>query len=62
MEDKKTRVLVFGMTPNYGGVESFIMNYYRNIDKKKFHFDFLSDSLTKIAYDEELKKGGSNIY
>ena len=24
-----------------GGMESFIMNYYRNIDKDKFQFDFL---------------------
>ena len=29
------RILVFGMTENPGGVESVIMNYYRNIDRTK---------------------------
>ena len=26
------KVLVFGMTDNPGGMESCVMNYYRNID------------------------------
>ena len=28
---------------NSGGVESFILNYYRNIDKNKIQFDFIVD-------------------
>ena len=35
------RVLVFGMTENPGGVESFLINYYRKIDREKIQFDFL---------------------
>ena len=31
------RILVFGMTENPGGVESFLINYYRNIDREKIH-------------------------
>ena len=38
------KILVFGMTENPGGVESFLMNYYRKIDKTKFQFDFLCNS------------------
>ena len=30
------------MTSNYGGIESFIMNLYRNIDHNKFQFDFIN--------------------
>lgn len=62
MEYKKTKVLVYGMTANYGGVESFIMNYYRNIDRDLFQFDFLCDSIKSIAFDKELEEYGSKIY
>lgn len=45
-----------------GGVESVVMNYYRNIDKTKIQFDFIcgSDS-TDIPYDEIEKLGGKVI-
>ena len=35
------KILVFGMTRVPGGMESVIMNYYRNIDRSKIQFDFL---------------------
>ena len=38
------KVLVFGITENPGGVESVIMNYYRNIDRNEIQFDFLGRS------------------
>ena len=58
-----TKVLVFGMTENPGGVESVIMNYYRNIDRMKIQFDFLCNSYEKIAYEDEiLKHGGKTIH
>ena len=34
------KVLVFGMTENPGGVESFLMDYYRRIDREKIQFSF----------------------
>ena len=34
------KVLVFGMTENPGGVESFLMDYYRCIDREKIQFSF----------------------
>jgi len=55
-------ILIFGMTENTGGVESFIMNYYRNIDKTLFHFDFLCNTHNKIAYEEEIINSGSKIF
>ena len=57
-----SKVLVFGMTPNPGGVESVLMNYYRNINNKKVHFDFLCNSYDKIAYEDELVANGSKIF
>lgn len=56
------RVLVFGMTPNPGGVESFLMSYYKKIDKQKIHFDFLCNTHEKIAYEQEIKSLGSKIF
>ena len=56
-------ILVFGMTENPGGVESFIMNYYRRLDMSGFHFDFLCNSYDKIAYEDEiLEKGSKTIH
>ena len=55
------KVLVFGMTDNPGGVESVIMNYYRNIDRNQIQFDFLCNYKT-IAYEHEIKSLGGNIF
>lgn len=55
------RVLQFGMTPNPGGVESFIMNYYRKINHKKIQFDFVN-MYEKIAYEDEIEELGGNVY
>jgi len=54
------KVLVVGMTNNPGGIENVIMNYYRNIDRKKVQFDFLCNT-GSIAYSDEIKKLGGSI-
>ena len=56
------KILIFGITEIKGGIESFIMNYYRNIDKTLFHFDFLCNTYNKIAYEDELIDSGSKIF
>lgn len=44
------------------GIESFIMNVYRNIDRNKVQFDFLITRDKHEFYDEEIKKiGGRKI-
>ncbi|PYF03258.1 glycosyltransferase family 1 protein [Ureibacillus chungkukjangi] len=55
------RILQFGMSPNPGGVESFIMNYYRNIDRDKVQFDFVK-MYNQIAYEEEIESLGGKIH
>lgn len=45
-----------------GGVESVVMNYYRNIDRNKIQFDFICDSdSTNIPYKEIESLGGKVI-
>ncbi len=45
-----------------GGVESVVMNYYRNIDRSSVQFDFICDSdSTDIPYDE-IKALGGEVY
>lgn len=56
------KVLVFGMTTNMGGIESFIMSYYKRFDRTKIHFDFLCNTHEKIAYEDDLQKLGSKIF
>ena len=56
------KVLTFGMTDNYGGVESVIMNYYRRFDHKKIKMDFLVTSSSEIAYSSEIKKYEGKIF
>ena len=55
------RILVFGMTKVPGGMESVIMNYYRNIDREKIQFDFLCNE-KPISYEKEIEELGGKIY
>lgn len=58
------KILQIGMTSNYGGIESFIMNVYRNIDRNKFQFDFVNMETggKDLAYSNEIKRLGGKIY
>lgn len=44
------------------GLETMLMNYYRNIDRKKVQFDFLVHTNKECAYDQEIITLGGNIY
>ena len=44
-----------------GGVESVVMNYYRNIDRNKVQFDFICDEDSKYIPKEEIEKLGGRI-
>lgn len=55
-------ILVFGMTQNPGGIESFIMNYYRHMNNQIIHMDFLCNSKEPIAYEDELVRSGSRCF
>lgn len=44
------------------GLETMLMNYYRNIDRSKVQFDFLVHRSYKGAYDDEIEALGGKIY
>lgn len=45
-----------------GGLETMIMNYYRNIDRSQIQFDFLTHRDFKADYDDEIESMGGIIY
>ncbi len=55
------RVLVFGITDKKGGVESVIMNYYRNINRNNIQFDFLCNN-EQVAYEDEILELGGRVF
>ena len=47
----------------FGGVSAFCLNIYRNIDRDKVQFDFLTpDKTTYGQYREEITRYGGNVY
>ncbi len=45
-----------------GGLETMLMNYYRNIDRDKVQFDFLTHRDERWDYDNEIESLGGKIY
>ena len=58
----KIKVLQCVTSMNRGGLETVIMNYYRNIDRNKFDFDFLVQRNGRFDYSDEIEKLGGKIY
>ena len=61
---KPIRVLQVVTQMNRGGLETMLMNYYRNIDKSKVQFDFLTHrpENEKKDYDDEILGLGGKIF
>ena len=45
-----------------GGLETMLMNYYRNIDRERIQFDFLTHRSFEADYDKEIESLGGKIY
>lgn len=56
------RVLHVGLSNNPGGVENFVLNYHRNINRENIHFDYLDIYGTGIAFADEIHELGGHIY
>lgn len=54
-------VLIIGMADVCGGIETFIIQNYRNIDKRKINFDFLT-YYPKCVFEDEFIANGSNVF
>ena len=44
------------------GLETMLMNYYRNIDREKIQFDFLTHRPNRSDYDDEIESLGGKVY
>lgn len=56
------RVLQVVATMNMGGIENFLMNLYRNIDKDKIQFDFLILNNEPNIFEEEIEELGGKVF
>ncbi len=56
------RVLQVVNDMHRAGLETMLMNYYRNIDRSKIQFDFLTHRPEKNDYDDEIISLGGKMY
>lgn len=59
---KPLRVLQIVGGMNRGGIENFLMNLYRKINRDQIQFDFLTHMKQEQAFEKEIKKLGGKIY
>ncbi|MES5927964.1 glycosyltransferase family 1 protein [Bacillus cereus group sp. MG9] len=60
--ERPKRVLHIVSAMDRGGAEALLMNVYRNIDRKKVQFDFVSHKSEECDYDKEIIALGGKIY
>lgn len=58
----KIKILYEGVSSNLGGIENYIHNLYKYMDKDKFEIAFLIQKGMKIAYHEEYEKDGVKFF
>lgn len=59
---KPIRILHVVTYMGRGGLETMLMNYYRNIDRDLIQFDFLTHRSFQADYDKEIEQLGGRIY
>ena len=62
MENKTIRILNIVPNMRAAGIETFIMNVYRNIEREKVQFDFLVHDEKKEFFDDEIENLGGKIH
>jgi glycosyltransferase EpsF len=64
MVDKENlkRVLHIVSSMDRGGAETLIMNIYRNLDREKIQFDFITHTSKKGDFDDEIISLGGKIF
>lgn len=56
------RILQVVTIMNRGGLETMLMNYYRQIDRSKIQFDFMVHRAERGDYDDEIESLGGKIF
>lgn len=62
MKKKPIRILHVVQRMEAAGLQSFIMNIYRTIDRSQMQFDFLTHYKERQFYDDEIERLGGRIY
>ena len=61
--DKRIHVLQIGMTKNVGGLETYLMQQFRHLDKSKITYDFVNITAEDdIVFKQEILEAGSHVY
>ncbi|HWT76045.1 MAG TPA: glycosyltransferase family 1 protein [Mobilitalea sp.] len=55
-------LFVNGNAMDRGGIEAFLMNYYRHMDRSKIQCDFIVHGDKEGIYNDEIEKLGGRIY
>lgn len=58
---EKKKILYIGYSSNMGGIERFLINVCKNLDKEKFEISILSANGEKLYLQDELEKMGIKI-
>ena len=62
-ESRVLRVLQVGMTRNLGGIETYLIEQFRHLDKSKIDYDFVNiTGEYSICYEDEILASGSKIF
>ena len=62
-ESRRLRVLQVGMTRNLGGIETYLIEQFRHLDKSKIDYDFVNiTGEYSICYEDEILASGSNEF
>ena len=57
------KVLQVGMTENIGGMETYLMEQYRRLDRDKVRYDFVNITGDRpMVYREEIERRGDRVY
>lgn len=59
---KKIKILYIGLSSNLGGIEMYLYNLYKNMDKSRFEASFLVFKGKKVCFYDELKAEGVKFY
>lgn len=60
---KLFKILQIGMTKNIGGIETYLIEQYRHLDKRRIDYDFINMiGENNIAFEDEIKSNGNEIY
>ena len=60
---KPIKVLQVGMTENIGGMETYLMEQYRHLDRKKIQYDFVNiTGNSHMVYSDEILNNEDKIF